>query len=103
METVDFCLYIALLTFLLGSMTLQHIQNARLAKACQEETNTTFRLLMQIMVMCTAMQHDLSRVADKYAGVEPNGTHVKNTWTVVRTSETETEDADASEESEAQA
>lgn len=102
METVDFCLYIALLTFLLGSMTLQHIQNARLAKACQEEADTTLKLLMQVMVMCTAMQHDLSRVADKYAGVEPNGTHVKSTWTIVQTGET-TEDTDASEESEAQA
>ena len=103
METAQFCLYVALLAFLIGSMALHHYQGVRLVRDSQKEAEETAKCLMQVMVMTTVMQHDLRRIADKVVGQEPHGTCIKKSWTIVRENKTETEAADDVEEGEAQA
>lgn len=83
METVQFWLYVALLAFLIGSMALHHYQGVRLVRESQKEAEETAKCLMQVMVMTTVMQHDLRRIADKFVGQEPHGTHVRKSWQVV--------------------
>ncbi len=99
METVEFCLYVALLAFLIGSMVLHHVQSARLVRESQEEAKALLRALTHIVVVCITMQNDLERMANKMCGEEPDGTRIKKSWTVIRQEETETE---AAEEGEAQ-
>lgn len=97
METVEFCLYVALLAFLIGSMVLHHVQSARLVRESQEETKALLRALTHIVVVCITMQNDLERMANKMCGEEPDGTRIKKSWTVIRQEETETEAADEGE------
>lgn len=99
METVEFCLYVALLAFLIGSMVLHHVQSARLVQESQEEAASLLKALTHIVVVCITMQNDLERMANKMCGEEPDGTRIKKSWTVIRQEETETE---AAEEGEAQ-
>ena len=100
METVEFCLYVALLAFLIGSMVLHHVQSARLVRESQEETKALLRALTHIVAVCITVQHDVERMAVEMCGEEPDGTCIKKSWTVIRPEETETE---AAEEGEAQA
>lgn len=101
MEIVELALYIALLTFLIGSMVLYHEQSARLVRESQEETKALLRALTHIVAVCITMQNDVERMAVKMCGEEPDGTCVKKSWTVIRQTETETEAADDVEEGEA--
>lgn len=103
METVEFCLYVALLAFLIGSMVLHHVQSARLVRESQEETKALLRALTHIVAVCITVQHDVERMAVEMCGEEPDGTCIKKSWTVIRPEETETESADDVEEGEAQA
>ena len=101
MEIVELALYIALLTFMIGSMVLHHEQSARLVRESQEETKALLRALTHIVAVCITMQNDVERMAVKMCGEEPDGTCVKKSWTVIRQTETETEAADDVEEGEA--
>ena len=99
METVEFCLYVALLAFLIGSMVLHHVQSARLVRASQEETKALLRALTHIVAVCITVQNDVERMANTMCGEEPDDQVIKKTWKVIRQEETETE---AAEEGEAQ-